>query len=151
MKWVKDISGPHRISAFAVAVSTAKALMIRYPKLTLPVSINERSWAQSLFKRMKFSRRKATTAKLAIHSGAKKETQLLFNHSIVKKVNDKSIPESLILNFDQTPSKFVPVASTTLAEHNSKQVVIKGSDDKRAITETFTVTLDGQFLGMQLI
>ena len=100
---------------------------------------------------MKFSRRKATTTKLAILSGAKKETQLLFNHSTVEKVNGKSIPESLILNFDQTPSKFVPVASTTLAERNSKQVVIKGSDDKRAITATFTVTLDGQFLGMQLI
>ena len=100
---------------------------------------------------MKFRRRKATTAKLAIPSGAKNETQLPFNHSIVKKVNDKSIPESLILNFDQTPSKFVPVASTTLAERNSKQVVIKGSDDKRAITATFTIPLDGQLLGMQLI
>ena len=30
-------------------------------------------------------------------------------------------------------------------------MVIKGSDDKRAITATFTVTLDGQFLDMQLI
>ena len=55
------------------------------------------------------------------------------------------------MNFDQTAYKFVPVASTTLAQRNSKQVVIKGSDDKRAITATFTVTLDGQFLGMQLI
>ena len=43
------------------------------------------------------------------------------------------------------------MASTTLAKRNSKQVVIKGSDDERAITGTFTVTLDGKFLGMQLI
>lgn len=30
-------------------------------------------------------------------------------------------------------------------------MAIKGSDDKRAITATVTITLDGQFLGMQLI
>ena len=48
------------------------------------------------------------------------------------------------------PLQIVPVASTTLAEHNNKQVVIKGSDDKWAITATFTVTLNGQYLGMQL-
>ena len=149
-RYIRGASNRGAVITRSVAVSTAKAVM-KHPKLALPISINERSWAQSLFKRMKFSRKKATSAKLAIPSGTKKETQLLFNHSVVKKVNDKSIPESLILNFDQTPSKFVPVASTTLLEHSSKQVVIKGSDDKRAITATFTVTLDGQFLGMKLI
>ena len=57
----------------------------------------------------------------------------------------------MILNFDQTPCKYVPVPTTTLAERNSKQVAIKGIDDKRAITTTFTITLDGNFLEMQLI
>ena len=150
-RYIRAASNRSAVITRSVVISTAKALMKCYPKLALLISINERSWAQSFFKRMKFGRRKATIAKLAIPSGAKKETQLLFNHSTVKKVNDKSIPESLILNFDQTLSKFVPVANTTLAERNSKQVVIKGSDDKGAITATFTVTLDSQFLGMQLI
>ena len=57
----------------------------------------------------------------------------------------------MILNFDQTPCKYVHVPTTTLAERNSKQVTIKGIDDKRAITATFTINLDGNFLGMQLI
>ena len=57
----------------------------------------------------------------------------------------------MILKFDQIPCKYVPVPTTTLAERNSKQVAIKGIDDKRAITATFTITLDGNFLGMQLI
>ena len=57
----------------------------------------------------------------------------------------------MILNFDQTPCKYVPVPTTTLLERNPKQVAIKGIDDKRAITATFTITLDGNFLGMQLI
>ena len=47
--------------------------------------------------------------------------------------------------------KYVPVASTALAKQNSKQVSIKGSDDKRSITATFTITMDGKFLGLQLI
>ena len=34
---------------------------------------------------------------------------------------------------------------------STKQVYAKGSNDKHAITATFTVTLEGQFLGMQLI
>ena len=45
----------------------------------------------------------------------------------------------------------MPVSTTTLAKRNSKQVRIKGSDGKRAVTTTFTITLDGKFLGMQLI
>ena len=69
----------------------------------------------------------------------------------MEKVERYDIPDSLILNFDQTPSKYVPVASTTLATRNSKQVCIKGSDDKRSITATFTITMDGKFLGLQLI
>ena len=43
------------------------------------------------------------------------------------------------------PVAYVPVASTALAKRNSKQVSIKGSDDKRSITATFTITMDGKF------
>ena len=39
----------------------------------------------------------------------------------------------------------------TVAKKNSSSVSIIGSTDKRSITDTFIVTLDGQFLLMQLI
>ena len=39
----------------------------------------------------------------------------------------------------------------TLAKRNSKSVAIAGSTDKRSITGTFVITLDGLFLPMQLI
>ena len=83
--------------------------------------------------------------------GIYKENELLFHHQIVETVEAYSITNLMILNFDQTPCKYVPVPTTTLAERNSKQVAMKGIDDKRAITATFTITLDGNFLGMQLI
>ena len=98
---------------------------------------------------MNYTRRKAFTSKVKLPDGIRKESELLFHHQIVAKVERYDIPDSLIVNFDQTPSKYVPVAST--AKRNSKQVSIKGSDDKRSITATFTITMDGKFLGMQLI
>ena len=69
----------------------------------------------------------------------------------MEKVERYDIPDSIILSFDQTPSKYVPVLSTTLAKRNSKQVCLEESDDKRSITATFAITMDGKFLGMQLI
>ena len=80
-----------------------------------------------------------------------KEADLLFHYQIVGRVEANQIPDSLVPNSDQTPSRYVPISVTTLAKWNSKQVSIKGSDDKRSITATFTINLDGKFLGMQLI
>ena len=135
----------------SMAVSTARALMKRYPDAIANIDIENSHWAQSLFRRMGFKCRKATTSKPHIPEGARKEIELMFLHSIVRNVEEYSIPHSLILNFDQTPSKFVPASTTTLAKQNSKQVCIAGGSDKRSMTATFTITLDGNFLGMQLI
>ena len=100
---------------------------------------------------MVYTTRKGTTPKLEMAAGLRKEAELLFHHQIVERVEVNQIPNSLVLNFDETPSKYVSVSTTTLAKQNSKQVLIKGSDDKRSITATFTITLGGKFLGMQLI
>ena len=82
---------------------------------------------------------------------SKKEAELLFRHEIVEKIEKHSIPDSLAINFDQTPSKFVPISSTTLAKCNIKvKGKVKGSNDKREITATSTVRLEVQFLGIQL-
>ena len=57
----------------------------------------------------------------------------------------------MIINADQTPSKYVPVGRSTLAENNVKDIPISGSADKRSITATFAQALDGSFLPFQLI
>ena len=54
----------------------------------------------------------------------KKEAELLFHHAIVEKIENHSIPDSLVINFDQTPSKFVPVARITLAKRSTRQVYV---------------------------
>ena len=92
-----------------------------------------------------------TTGRIKIAKGAKKKAQLLYLRDTVSLVNDHNIPDSLILNLDQTKLKYIPSANHTLAKKDSKSTGIAGSGDKRYITGTFTVSLKEGFLSMQLI
>ena len=67
------------------------------------------------------------------------------------KIKLHSIPPQLVLNADQTPSSYVSVGKQTMASRGSKSVPIAGLTDKRNITLTFTVSLAGEFLPMQVI
>ena len=100
---------------------------------------------------MGFKKRMKITGKIEIPDGSKKEAQLLYLHNIVSLVDDHNVPDSLILNLDQTKLKYIPSANHTLAKKGSKSIGIAGSNDKRCITGTFTVSLKGGFLPMQLI
>ena len=91
-----------------------------------------------------------TTGNIEIPDGATKEAQLLYLHVIVSLIDDHNIPASLILNLDQTKLKYISSANHTLAKKGSNSIGIAGSDGKRCITGTFTVSLKG-FLPMRLI
>ena len=56
-----------------------------------------------------------------------------------------------MLNLDQTPLFYVSHRKYAFNLNDSKAVPIKGVDDKRQITATFTVTASGSFLPLQLI
>ena len=99
---------------------------------------------------MGFVRRFATTGKVEIPEGVKKEAELLYINDIVNLIEIHNIPESMVFNQDQTPLKYIPCGNTTLAHKSSGTVPIKGISDKRMITGTFTISLDGKFLPMQL-
>ena len=92
-----------------------------------------------------------TTGNIEIPDGATKEAQLLYLHVIVSLIDDHNIPASLILNLDQTKLKYISSANHTLAKKGSNSIGIAGSGGKRCITGTFTVSLKGGFLPMQLI
>eukprot|EP00794_Sanderia_malayensis_P013335 gene13335-14713_t len=113
-----------------VAISTAKALIQKYPDTVGDIDIESSTWAQSLFRRMGFVKRMKTSAKVDIPDGARKEIEYLFYNEIVTTIEKFNIPPSLIINLDQTPSKYVPVGNTTLAQKNSCNVIVAGSSDK---------------------
>ena len=107
-------------------------------------------WERSILQRLGFRRRVATTGKVEVPEGARKEAGLQHHFRIVN-IEKHNIPKSLVLNSDQTPSKYVTVGRTTMAPKNSTRVGLAGNTDKRSITLTLTVTLDGKMLPFQII
>jgi len=62
-----------------------------------------------------------------------------------------NIPDELIINVDQMPSKFVSTDNITTASKGEKHIPRAGASDKRAITVTFCESLDGYMLPFQLV
>ena len=135
-----------------VAIAAAQTLIQKSSDKHLKcIGLVSSSWTQSLFRRMGFVRRMRTTGKPEIPDQAVKKAKLLFQHQIVSIVEDDEIPESLIMNFDQTPLKYAPVSNGTFAKKGSKHIPITGGAFKESITATFGITYWGKFLPMQLI
>ena len=135
-----------------VTVATAKALIARNPDEHLKcLDLDSSCWTKSLFRRMGFTKRTCTTSKPEIPELAKEEAKLIFQHQIADLVERHSILTSLVMNFDQTPIKYMPVANQTLSRKGSKHVAIKGLSFKKSITATFGITFNLKFLPMQLI
>ena len=135
-----------------VALAAAKALIAKSDEEHLKlIQLDETSWPKSLFQKIGFKKRPATTGRPEIPEGARKEAGLIFHYQIVEKVEKHKILHSLSINIDQTPSKLAPASRHTLAEKNSKRVSITGSSYKQAITATFGVIFTNDFLSMQLI
>ena len=109
-----------------------------------------KDWANRLLARMGYVKRKATTkAKVSPVLFAGMKAQFLSDIRTV--VVMESIPPELIINWDQTGIKYVPVSCWTLEKKGSKRVEIAGVDNKRQITALLAGTLAGQFLPAQLI
>ena len=64
---------------------------------------------------------------------------------------DHNVPSALVLNLRQTPLSYVSPGKHTFSSKGSKNVPIKGLDDRRQITATFVVSATGSFLPIQLI
>ena len=110
-----------------------------------------RSWIRSLHHRMKFSRRAATTSIPVITRSLWNEIKSQFLHDISRKVLLHNIPDDLIINADQMPSKFVATDNITMAAKGEKHISRVGSSDKRSITLTICESHDDTVLPFQLI
>ena len=113
-RYIRAASNRGAIITRSIVKSVAKALLIRYPNEIGKINLDDSGYGKSLLQRMNYTRRKAATSKVKLPDGIRKESELLFHHQIVEKIEKYDIPDSLIVNFDQTPSKYVPVALTIL-------------------------------------
>ena len=109
------------------------------------------SWARGVLKSMKWSKRKGATGKIEPIKQFLLEEELTFQRRIASIIGEHGIPKERILNLNQTPLPYVSRGKYTFNSKYSKRVHIKGIDDNRQITATFTVSVTGKFLPIQLI
>ena len=84
-----------------------------------------RDWARSLLGRMGYVKRKANTkAKIAVTDFTELKSQFLIDIRTLKDLEE--IPDCLVLNWDQTAIKYVPVAEWTMEKQGSKKLKLQG-------------------------
>ena len=107
-------------------------------------------WAESFLKRRSYVKRKATKAARKVPHNFD-DLKAAFLQRIRDEIEQHAIPPSLVINWDQTGSKLIPVSQWTLAKQGSRQVPVIGKDDKREITVLLAVSASGTLLPPQVI
>ena len=111
-----------------------------------------KDWGKRLLGRMGFVKCKCTTAAKKASPEEFEEVKLQFLEDIETVAKSKDIPPELVINWDQTAVKYVPVSSWTQEKRGAKCVEIVGTDDKRQITATVAFQNNvWKFLPAQLI
>ena len=82
----------------------------------------------------KMTRRIATTAKIPVAPALLAETKLDFQRKICQLQSWHSIPDDLVINFDQTSLPYVVTGNSTLNEKSAKSVPLQGKGKKKQIT-----------------
>jgi len=57
----------------------------------------------------------------------------------------------MIVNWDQTAIKYIPLSNWLMAQEGSKRVEVIGIDNKSQITTTFAASLSVNFLPVQMV
>ena len=108
-------------------------------------------WARKVLYRMdtlgrKIIRRIATTVRISVAPALLAESKPDFQCKMRQLQSWHSIPDDLIINFDQTPLPYVVNGNSTLNEKGPKSVPLQGKGKKKQITGTFAVSMTGDFL-----
>ena len=111
----------------------------------------QKGWAKYLLGKMNFVKRKATTKKPKFTVSNFEELKSQYLMDIKAIVTMEEIPDDLVVNWDQTAIKYIPLSNWTMDKEGSKRVEVIGIDDKRQITATFAASLSGNFLPVQLV
>ena len=100
---------------------------------------------------MNRTKRNETTGKVEPPKKFLQEEKFTFQRKISNVILDHDFPSALVLNLEETPISYVSSGKYTFSSKGSKNVPIKGLDDKRQIIVTFVASATGYFLPIQLI
>ena len=154
-KYLKKVREGGGVVTARVAIAAARAIILTQDRSQLielggHIELTQ-AWAYSLLCRMKFVKRKATTAKSKFSNANFAEVKKEFLNDLAAVVELEEIPPQLVLNWDQTGIKLVPVSSHTMDRQGCNRVEVTEVTDKRLITALFCGSLTGDFLPVQVI
>ena len=101
-EYLKNVRSSGGVVSARIAMAAARGILLSYDKNMLaefggPIELN-RNWAYSLLKRMKFVKRKASTAKSKYREVDVKAAKQKFLDEVVNTVIIEEIPPELIMN-----------------------------------------------------
>ena len=153
-EFIREVRASGGVINTAITLAAAKGIVLARDANMLSESGGYLSltsnWAKRLMSRMGLVKRKATTTvKITPNMFEDLKKQFLDDIETVSKF--EGIPKDLVINWDQTAVRYVPVSNWTQEVKGAKRVEIVGTDDKRQITATLTVTASGEMLPAQMI
>ena len=84
-------------------------------------------------------RRSSSAAKVSVNNFNQLKSQFIFD--IQSIVEMEEIPNDMIINWDQTAIKYVPMSKWTMVNEGSQRVEVVAANGKRQITAVFGITL----------
>ena len=155
MKYIRAIRNAGGIINTAIVIAAGLGIVKKVNPGLLECNggyvVLRKSWAKYLLGKMNFVKRKATTKKPKFSVLHFEELKSQYLMDIKAIVTMQDIPDDMIVNWDQTAIKYIPLSNWTMDKEGSKRVEVAGIDDKCQITATFAASLSGQFLPVQLV
>ena len=131
LQWIREEGGS---VLSRIVKAAARGILLAYDKAKLTkfgghISLSKQ-WAHSLLHRMNFVQRKGTTSKskFTVENFAQVKEQFL--RDVVTIVEMEDIPGELILNWDQTGIKMMPMNSWTMEQERAQRVEMVGLSNK---------------------
>ena len=100
---------------------------------------------------LNWSKPVTTTGKIEPWPQFLAEEKFTFQRAISTPISNLDAPKFLVLKIDQTTLSYVSPGQYTFSFKGSKNISIKGGDDRRQITGIFAVSSKGKFLPIQSI
>ena len=110
----------------------------------------KKSWAFSFLLRHGYVKHNATRASRKVPDDFE-AIKAVYLQNISKVFKQYSIPLSMVINFDESGTRMVPVSDWTLEVQVSKQIDMIGLADKREVTALLAFSMTGQLLPPQII
>jgi len=153
-KWIRNIRKNGGVINSRIVMAGAEAVVTKFARHKLQrygghINITK-TYAISVLRRMGFVKRKGTKGTKHLPADFDDIKQEYIN-KVSKVVKDNNVPDSLVINWDQTGCQLIPGGNWTMEKQGSQQVPITGIDDKRQITLLLASTKNGSLLPPQLI